>query len=114
LGRSIKELITGVSWLEHEGIGLKSQQEVIDTTLPSGKLTFHIFAALAEFERQLIQERTQAGLNAARARGRVGGPPKALAAGKQEIYEMMGISKPTLCAYVRQVQSASSLDDTYF
>jgi DNA invertase Pin-like site-specific DNA recombinase len=49
-----KEVITWVSWLEHEGIGLKSLQEVIDTTSPSGKLTFHIFAALAEFERQLI------------------------------------------------------------
>jgi DNA invertase Pin-like site-specific DNA recombinase len=62
LGRSIKDLIAWVSWLEHEGVGLKSLHEVIDTTSPSGKLTFHIFAALAEFERQLIQERTQAGL----------------------------------------------------
>jgi DNA invertase Pin-like site-specific DNA recombinase len=122
LGRSIKDLITWVSWLEQEGIGLKSLHEVIDTTSPSGKLTFHIFAALAEFERQLIQERTQAGLRAARARGRVGGRPKVLAAGKRqravqlyqekqltvkEICEMMGISKPTLYAYVRQSQSSS-------
>jgi DNA invertase Pin-like site-specific DNA recombinase len=64
LGRSIKDLITWGSWLEHEGIGLKSLHEVIATTSPSGKLTFYIFAPLAEFERQLIQERTQAGLNA--------------------------------------------------
>jgi DNA invertase Pin-like site-specific DNA recombinase len=129
LGRSIKDLITWVSGLEHEGIGLKSLHEVIDTTSPSGKLTFHIFAALAEFERQLIQERTQAGLGAARARGRVGGRPKALAAGKQqravdlyqatqltvkEICEMMGISKPTLYTYVRQAQASASSTDTKF
>jgi DNA invertase Pin-like site-specific DNA recombinase len=122
LGRSIKDLIAWVSWLEHEGIGLKSLHEVIDTTSPSGKLIFHIFAALAEFERQLIQERTQAGLRAARARGRVGGRPKALAAGKRqravqlyqekqltvkEICEMMGISKPTLYAYVRQARASA-------
>jgi DNA invertase Pin-like site-specific DNA recombinase len=126
LGRSIKDLINWVSWLEHEEVGLKSLHEVIDTTSPTGKLTFHIFAALAEFERQLIQERTQAGLNAARARGRVGGRPKALAVGKRqramelyqarqltvkEICEMMGISKPTLYTYVRQSQSTASLND---
>src|ERR687895_2036893 len=84
LGRSIKDLITWVSWLEHEGIGLKSLHEVIDTTSTGGKLTFHIVAALAAFERQLIQERTQAGLRAARARGRRGGRPKALNASKQK------------------------------
>ena len=99
-----------------------SLQEVIDTTSTSGKLTFHIFAALAEFEKQLIQERTQAGLKAARARGRLGGRPKALKPGRQqravqlyhakeltvrEICEMMGISKPTLYAYVRQAQASS-------
>src|SRR5713101_7864679 len=78
LGRSIKDLIAWVTWLEQEGIGLRSLHEAIDTTSPSGRLTFHIFAALAEFERQLIQERTHAGLQAARARGRVGGRPKAL------------------------------------
>ncbi len=122
LGRSIKDLITWMSWLEQEGVDLQSLHEAIDTKSISGKLTFHLFAALAEFEKQLIQERTQAGLQAARARGRWGGRPKALAAGKQkravelyeekrltvkEICEMMGISKPTLYAYVRQAQSAS-------
>ena len=68
LGRSIKDLMAWMSWLEQAGIGLRSLQEVLDTTSTSGKLTFHIFAALAEFEKQLIQERTQAGLKAARAR----------------------------------------------
>jgi DNA invertase Pin-like site-specific DNA recombinase len=120
LGRSIRDLIEWVHWLEQEGAGLKSLQEAIDTTSTGGKLTFHIFAALAEFERQLIQERTHAGLQAARARGRLGGRPKALSASKQqravELYQekrlavqdickIMGISKPTLYAYVRQAQS---------
>ena len=58
--------------LEHAGIGFQSLQEHIDTTSPGGKLVFHIFGALAEFERNLIQERTKAGLEAARARGRKG------------------------------------------
>ena len=120
LGRSIKDLIGWMHWLEQEGIGLQSLQEALDTTSPNGRLTFHIFAALAEFERRLIQERTQAGLSAARARGRLGGRPKALPPGRQqravqlyqakeltvkEICAMMGISKPTLYAYVRDAQS---------
>jgi DNA invertase Pin-like site-specific DNA recombinase len=70
LGRSLKDLIAWVAWLEQAGIGLRSLHEALDTTTPSGKLTFHIFGALAEFERQLIQERTQAGLRVALARGR--------------------------------------------
>ena len=70
LGRSMKDLIAWVNWLEQEGIGLQSLHEAIETTSTGGRLTFHIFAALAEFERQLMQERTQAGLKAARARGR--------------------------------------------
>src|SRR5437016_13435704 len=122
LGRSLKDLIAWVAWLEQEGIGLRSLHEALDTTTPSGKLTFHIFGALAEFERQLTQERTQAGLRVARARGRLGGRPKALPADKQQlavqlyqeqkiavkqICALMGISKPTLYAYVRQAQSAS-------
>ena len=58
LGRSLKDLIAWVAWLEQEGVGLRSLHEALDTTTPSGKLTFHLFGALAEFERQLIQERT--------------------------------------------------------
>jgi len=122
LGRSLKDLIAWVAWLEQEKIGLRSLHEALDTTTPSGKLTFHIFGALAEFERQLIQERTQAGLRVARARGRFGGRPKALPADKQQlavqlyqekkvavkdICSLMGISKPTLYAYVRQRLASS-------
>jgi len=77
LGRSLKELIETVSGLSERGIELRSLKENIDTTTPTGKLMFHIIAALAEFERDIISERTQAGLEAARARGRKGGRPKA-------------------------------------
>src|SRR5215212_3338923 len=76
LGRSLPHLIETVTHLEKEGIGFKSLTENIDTTTSSGKLIFHIFGALAEFERNLIRERTMAGLEAARARGRTGGKPK--------------------------------------
>jgi len=75
LGRSLRNLIDLVGELEHRGMGLRSLTEQIDTTTPNGKLIFHLFAALAEFERDLIRERTQAGLAAARARGRMGGRP---------------------------------------
>ncbi|MFB2706479.1 MULTISPECIES: recombinase family protein [Marinobacter] len=116
LSRSLKDLIEMVTLLESKGIGLKSLQEAIDTSSSSGKLIFHIFGALAEFERNLIRERTQAGLQAARARGRKGGRPKSLSKDKQalavklydekehtvdQICEMMGISKPTLYKYIK-------------
>jgi len=78
LGRSLKHLIDTISRLNERGIGFKSIQENIDTTTSGGKLVFHLFGALAEFERDLIRERTRAGLEAARARGRRGGPPKRL------------------------------------
>ena len=78
LGRSLPHLITTMTALEERGIGFKSLTENIDTTTSGGKLIFHIFGALAEFERNLIRERTNAGLIAARARGRRGGRPKAL------------------------------------
>lgn len=76
LGRSLKHLIDTIQDLEQRGVGFKSLTENIDTTTPGGKLIFHIFGSLAEFERALIVERTQAGLAAARARGRNGGRPK--------------------------------------
>lgn len=117
LGRSLKDLIEWARWLEERDIALQSLQETIDTSTPTGKLTFHLFGALAEFERNLIIERTQAGLAAARARGRRGGRPKSLDPDKRQLaidlyYEgntpiskicnMMGISKPTLYAYLKQ------------
>jgi DNA invertase Pin-like site-specific DNA recombinase len=78
LGRSLKDLIEKLSALHNRNIGFKSLTENIDTTTPGGKLIFHIFGALAEFERDLIKERTNAGLQAARARGRKGGRPQVL------------------------------------
>lgn len=78
LGRSLKHLIETVEGLESIGVGFQSVTEAIDTTTSGGKLVFHIFAALAEFERTLIRERTRAGLQAARSRGRQGGRPKVL------------------------------------
>lgn len=121
LSRSLKTLIEMINYLEAENIGFKSLKESIDTTSSSGKLVFHIFAALAEFERDLIRERTQAGLQAARARGRKGGRPKSLNSDKQalavklydekqhtvaQICEMMSISKPTLYKYIDEIKNA--------
>jgi DNA invertase Pin-like site-specific DNA recombinase len=117
LGRSLKHLIHLVEKLEHQGIGLRSLQENIDTTTNGGRLVFHLFGALAEFERTLIRERTQAGLSAARARGRQGGRPKLLDPKKcelalrlyqerqhsiVEICQIMGISKSTLYNYLAE------------
>ncbi|MEW6737368.1 MAG: recombinase family protein [Acidobacteriota bacterium] len=117
LGRSLKHLIELMGELEERKIGFRSLQESINTTTPGGKLIFHMFGALAEFERNLIRERTQAGLTAARARGRKGGRPKALSPKQQtvaiklynernhsvlEICRIMGISKQTLYEYIRQ------------
>ncbi len=79
LGRSLKHLIDTISYLQQRNIGFKSITENIDTTTSGGKLIFHVFGALAEFERDLVRERTQAGLQAARARGRFGGRPRAAA-----------------------------------
>ncbi len=78
LGRSLAHLIDTIRDLQERGIGFRSLQEQIDTTTSGGKLVFHVFGALAEFERDLIRERTHAGLAAARARGRLFGRPRAL------------------------------------
>ena len=75
LGRSLRHLIETVGGLEARGVAFQSLTESIDTSTPGGKLIFHVFGALAEFERDLIRERTMAGLAAARARGRRGGRP---------------------------------------
>lgn len=86
LGRSVNDLVRIIAELEVKGVGFESVTERIDTHSHTGKLIFHVFAALAEFERNLIRERTCAGLAAARARGRVGGrKPKLKAAEVQEI-----------------------------
>ena len=85
LGRTLKHLIATITDLSDKGIGFKSLQENMDTTTSGGKLIFHIFGALAEFEREVIKERTNAGLQAARARGRLGGRPKMLALDPKKI-----------------------------
>jgi DNA invertase Pin-like site-specific DNA recombinase len=115
LGRSLKHLIETVGELEERQIGFRSLQEAIDTTTSGGRLVFQIFGALAEFERNLIRERTMAGLAAARARGRKGGRPRSLTKKKalllyqlydekkhtiEEICDMLEISGPTLYAYL--------------
>lgn len=122
LGRSLKHLIETLTELEGRGVGLLSLTEAIDTTTPGGRLIFHVFGALAEFERNLIRDRTQAGLAAARARGRNGGRPKSFNASQrelavdlyrhrkhsiQEICRTVGISRPTLYAYVKEANTVS-------
>ena len=117
LGRSLKDLIARAEALRVQGVGLKSLKEAIDTDSGSGRLIFHIFGALAEFERSLIRERTRAGLEAARARGRQGGRRKRLDVKQRahavelyrsrrhtvkEICSLMGISRATLYAYVEE------------
>jgi DNA invertase Pin-like site-specific DNA recombinase len=90
LGRSLPHLVDTVTGLAERGIGFRSLQESIDTTTtPGGKLVFHVFAALAEFERDLIRERTAAGLAAARARGRRGGRPSVMTAHKLQAAQQM-------------------------
>src|SRR4029450_1012201 len=89
LGRSLRHLVDTITELAERGIGFRSLQEAIDTTTPGGKLVFHVFAALAEFERDLIRERTAAGLAAARVRGRRGGRPSVLTAHKLRVAREM-------------------------
>lgn len=115
LARSLKQLIETVEGLESRGVGFKSVTETIDTTTPGGKLVFTIFAGLAEFERSIIRERTYAGLEAARSRGRVGGRPRSvsdddIAAAKamlkdpeitvRKVAERIGCSEATLYRYL--------------
>src|SRR3954452_13331037 len=117
LGRSLKDLITRITELQNRQIGFKSLTEQIDTTTSGGKLIFHIFSALAEFERDIIRERTQAGLAAARARGKRGGrrpnlTPRDIALVRKlyeeretpiaDICRMFKISRMTLWRYVKK------------
>ena len=111
LGRTLKQLILMIEELSRRNIAFMSLRESIDTTTPGGRLIFHVFGALAEFERETISERTKAGLQAAKARGRCGGRPRLMTQEKVrlartlhndksitigEICRSLGISKGTL------------------
>ena len=119
LGRSLKDLVHLVTEIQSRGAALQSLNDAINTSTPGGKLTFHLFAALAEFERDIIRERTLAGLAAARARGRKGGRKKGLSKKAEhiavvaeklyteetlttaEICQELDISRSTLYRYLR-------------
>ncbi len=127
LGRSLRHLIETVATLHDRGIDFKSLTEQIDITTSSGKLIFHIFGALAEFERELIRERTWAGLQAARARGRQGGRPRLLAGAKklamvqamyddksntiEDICQALHISRATLYRYLKAKRTMGETPD---
>jgi DNA invertase Pin-like site-specific DNA recombinase len=110
LGRGLKHLIESIDGLHTREVGFRSLTETIDTTTSAGRLQFHIFGALAEFEREIIRERTRAGLAAARARGRLGGRPSLVSAEKlaaaeamrarhhsmREIAAALGVSRATI------------------
>jgi DNA invertase Pin-like site-specific DNA recombinase len=120
LGRSLRHLIDTLLALEQRGVGFRSLTENIDTTTPGGKLVFHLLGSLAEFERDLIRERTHAGLAAARARGRRGGRPKALGTPRKlamartlfadkgrsipDICRTLGVSRSTLYRYMAMTE----------
>ena len=93
MGRGLRDMMNLMKEFETNNINFKSLTEPIDTTTPVGKLTFQIFATLAEFERNLIVERTQAGLKAGRARGKVGGRPKKLTDEQEELLRKMHADK---------------------
>jgi DNA invertase Pin-like site-specific DNA recombinase len=115
LARSLKQLMQTVEDLEHRGIALKSLTEAIDTSTPGGKLVFHVFGAIAEFERAIIRERTKAGVAAAKARGRHGGRPPLLGSERVEharnllaggssvssVARSMGVSRSTVLRSTR-------------
>lgn len=124
LGRSLPELVKVVGELEAAGVGFESVTERIETSSAAGRLVFHVFAALAEFERRLIVERTHAGLEAARARGRKGGRPalppekvaaiQAMAAGNRSVSEIckaLKIGRSTLYKYAPGMKAAPVVGD---
>jgi DNA invertase Pin-like site-specific DNA recombinase len=126
LGRSLRHLIDTVTELQERGIGFKSLTESIDTTTSGGKLVFHIFGSLAEFEREIIRERTKAGLQSARARGRSGGRRKAMTEREvqmardlyaarthtvEEICKTLGISRATFYRYMKPDQKDETLQE---
>ncbi len=119
LARSMKQLIETVALLEAQGVQFRSLTEKIDTGTAGGRFTFHIFGALAEFERSLIRERTNAGLQAARARGRNGGRRKSMSAddlhaaetllaggvGPTEVAMRLGVSRSTLFRRLKEAEA---------
>ena len=122
LGRSLRDLIDVVNALKEKGVGFRSLQESIDTTTAAGKLTFHIFAALAEFERDLVRERTNAGLAAARRRGTQLGRPRSLTSEQvqmaqammtdpdlsaRQVADQLGVHRSTLYRYLRRPEAES-------
>ena len=128
LGRSLSHLIEVVSCLQDRDVGFRALQEQVDTTSAGGKLIFHVFGALAEFERELIRERTAAGLKAARARGRVGGRKKRMTVEQvrqaslllanstcdvAEICRTFGVHRATLYRNVKEYQRQESGELSY-
>ena len=123
LGRSVKQLIETVEILHQAGVQLKSLTEnIIDTTTPSGKLVFGVFALIAEFERDMLRQRTMAGLAAAKKRGRVGGKPRSLDSvkikkarvmldsdqyTKTEVAKELGVSRHTLWRSLKRIEENS-------
>jgi DNA invertase Pin-like site-specific DNA recombinase len=121
LARSMKQLIETVAQLEAAGVKFRSITENLGTDSAGGRFVFHVFGALAEFERSLIRERTNAGLKAARARGRKGGRPKSMTAedvraaetllngnvGPTAVAKRMGVSRATLYRHLKQADAAS-------
>ena len=129
LGRSLSHLIQTTTGLENRHVGFKSLEEGIDTTTSGGKLVFHIFGALAEFERSLTRERAHAGLKAARARGRSGGRPKALTEQQLKMAEAMlqtsnttvkqvaehfGVARSTLYRLLKEIPSHTTDERAVF
>lgn len=126
LGRSLRHLIDTVNALADRKVGFRSLTESIDTTASRGKLVFHIFGAVAEFERELIRERTHAGLGAARARGRLGGRPTVMSPDKvataRQTYEskdftleaiarVLGVSRASIYRHLVDPTSAGDPTD---
>jgi DNA invertase Pin-like site-specific DNA recombinase len=121
LGRSLRHLVDLVGILIDKGIGLQSLHDPVDTTTPHGRFTFNLFASLAEFERDLIRERTQAGLSAARARGRNGGRPKGITPQAEEtamaaetqfrLYSHLG--KPPKSSTTRTISKIRPMDHSF-
>jgi DNA invertase Pin-like site-specific DNA recombinase len=127
LGRSLKDLLEIVHRLDESKVGLRSLSESLDTTTSGGRLIFHVFGAIAEFERSLIRERTLAGLQAAKKRGRIGGRPKSLtkkdikiakamladpAVTVTDVCETLRTSHATLYRYIKGGRAALMLEGT--